>query len=212
MKSLRNPEPTMKLAKSAHWLTIGLMALTLGITGCIKKGQKLTSIPGMGPGAIGDDRPNQPRFPDAQPQPPTLPPVVQENYPQPPDDFDNPAKWTPNRDMFRDQTVYFEFDKAVVNPGEIGKLREVATRMKGFANHALKIEGHCDERGTEEYNRTLGDRRAQAVREFLIREGLNPATLPTITYGEDKPADPGHNDAAWRKNRRAELILLVPVR
>src|SRR5262249_39277043 len=119
--------------------------------------------------------------------------------------------WTPNRDEFRAQTVYFDFDKSIIKPSEVSKLDEVARRMKSsFQGKALRIEGHCDERGTEEYNRALGDRRALSVREKLVSLGLDPEMLPTITYGEEKPADPGHNEAAWAKNRRAELVLLSP--
>ena len=73
------------------------------------------------------------------------------------------------RDEFKDQTVYFEFDKSTIKPGEISKLEEVVRRMKGFPGKALRVEGHCDERGTEEYNRSLGDRRALSIREKLVQ-------------------------------------------
>jgi peptidoglycan-associated lipoprotein len=75
----------------------------------------------------------------------------------------------------------------------------------------LRIEGHCDERGTEEYNRALGERRALAAREYLVlQKGLDASLVDTISYGEDRPADTGHNEAAWSKNRRDEFILLKP--
>jgi peptidoglycan-associated lipoprotein len=123
-------------------------------------------------------------------------------------DFSN---WTENRDEFSAQTIYFDFDKNVIKASEVGKLEEVAGRMKNnFKGKALRIEGHCDERGTEEYNRALGDRRALSIREKLVQLGLDPEMLPTISFGEDKPADPGHNEAAFAKNRRGELILLSP--
>jgi len=69
--------------------------------------------------------------------------------------------------------------------------------MKGRAGKALRIEGHCDERGTEEYNRSLGERRALAVRESLIHAGMDANLIDTISYGEDRPADPGHDKDAW---------------
>ena len=122
--------------------------------------------------------------------------------------FDN---WIPDRDTFRDQTVYFEFDKAIVRSTEISKLERVASEMKStHAGKALRIEGHCDERGTEEYNRSLGERRAQSVRENLARLGLNQSMIQTITFGEERPALQGHDDSAWSKNRRGEIILLSP--
>lgn len=205
----------MKLANSTRCIAILAMAASLGLTGCNKKGQKLTSIPGTGPGAIVDDPQTRPRIPDSNPFPganPAGPGIVSQvdpnqGYKAAIGDWD---KWFANPNEFKDQTVYFDFDKATVKPSEVGKLKEVVRRMKSFPGKALRIEGHCDERGTEEYNRTLGDRRAQSIREFLVKEGFSADMMPTITYGEDKPADPGHTDAAFIKNRRGELILLSP--
>jgi peptidoglycan-associated lipoprotein len=118
---------------------------------------------------------------------------------------------TPDRDTFRDQTVYFAFDRADVRPSEVSKLERVASEMKStHAGKALRIEGHCDERGTEEYNRSLGEKRAASVRETLVRLGMNPAMIQTISMGEEHPAVPGHDEAAWSKNRRGEIILLSP--
>ena len=79
-----------------------------------------------------------------------------------------------------------------------------------FQGKFLRIEGYCDERGTEEYNRALGDRRALSAREYLAKLGINPEDIQTISFGKDKPADPGHNAAAWAKNRRCEFVLLTP--
>ena len=122
--------------------------------------------------------------------------------------FDN---WPADRETFRDQTVYFDFDKANVRPSEVSKLERVASEMKSaHAGKALRIEGHCDERGTEEYNRSLGERRAQSVREKLVSMGLDQSMIQTITFGEERPAVPGHDEAAWSKNRRGEIILLSP--
>ena len=75
---------------------------------------------------------------------------------------------------------------------------------------AVRVEGNCDERGTEEYNRALGERRALALREELVRLGVDPSRVDTVSYGEDKPVDPGHDESAWRKNRRGDFILLSP--
>ena len=122
--------------------------------------------------------------------------------------FDN---WPADRATFRDQTVFFDYDKANVRPSEVSKLERVASEMKSsHAGKALRIEGHCDERGTEEYNRSLGERRAQSVRETLVRLGMDASMIQTITMGEERPAVPGHEEAAWSKNRRGELLLLSP--
>jgi len=104
-------------------------------------------------------------------------------------------------------TVYFAFDSAVVNPSERPKLDDMAAYMRENARHVITVEGHCDERGTEEYNRSLGERRAQACREYLSSAGVDGARLQTISYGKEKPGDPGHSEEAWSKNRRAEFII-----
>ena len=205
----------MKLARPATLLTVGLMALALGETGCSKKIQKPTTLMGPNPPIVDDSNPKP--IGDARPitSGTPIPTTTGDVVPVDPNkqgltasdkDFGN---WIADANMFKDQTVYFDFDKATVRPSEVGKLKEVARRMKGFPGKALRIEGHCDERGTEEYNRTLGDRRAQSIREFIAKEGFAADMMPTITYGEDRPADPGHNDAAYAKNRRGELILLT---
>ena len=115
-----------------------------------------------------------------------------------------------NGDTFRAQIVYFDFDKSNVKPSEVSKIESVAARMREFPGKALRVEGHCDERGTEEYNRALGEKRALSIREFLVKSGFPPDLIDTRTYGEDKPGDAGHDEAAWSKNRRGEFILLSP--
>src|SRR5205814_9623838 len=94
--------------------------------------------------------------------------------------------------------------------GGIAKIGRVASGIEARAGEGLGIEGHCDERGTEEYNRSLGERRALAVREALMRAGVDSNIIDTISYGEDRPVDPGHNEAAWSKNRRGEFIVIEP--
>ena len=220
-KRLSVPFKIMKLAKLAYLLAVGL-ALSLTAVGCRKGLDKTTQIPGQKPGAptdsVSQPRDSTPReVPQSTPLPPTRntdsTPITSTDTAKPiaQADGDIFRDWKENREEFAAQTVHFDFDKSNVKPGEVGKLEEVARRMKAsFQGKALRIEGHCDERGTEEYNRALGDRRALSVREKLVSLGLDPAMLPTITFGEEKPVDTGHDDAAWKKNRRAELILLSP--
>ncbi len=111
---------------------------------------------------------------------------------------------------FAGATVYFDYDKSAVKTSEASKVTTVADFLKSHAEANLKVAGHADERGTEEYNRALSERRALAVREQLINGGVPADRITTEPYGEDKPADPGHDEAAWAKNRRAEFILLLP--
>ncbi|MEI8292077.1 MAG: OmpA family protein [Verrucomicrobiota bacterium] len=107
-------------------------------------------------------------------------------------------------------TVLFAFDSAVVKKGEQSKISAVAAALASNTSDKLIIEGNCDERGTEEYNRTLGERRALALREALSKAGVSPDRIRTISYGKDKPVDPGHTEAAWSKNRRGDFILVHP--
>jgi peptidoglycan-associated lipoprotein len=103
--------------------------------------------------------------------------------------------------------VYFEYDSSRIAPGERGKLEQVADEMKRRRGLTLIVEGHCDERGSREYNMALGERRALAVRAYLIGLGIDAARIQTKSFGEEKPAVMGHDEAAWSRNRRAELAL-----
>lgn len=115
-----------------------------------------------------------------------------------------------NRTQFAANVVYFDFDSAVIKTSEKAKIATVADYLKSNPNAALEVEGHCDERGTEEYNRTLGERRALAVREEIALLGVDPKRLFTISFGEDRPAVDGHDENAWGRNRRGEFVLLTP--
>jgi len=113
-------------------------------------------------------------------------------------------------EFFKANTVYFDFDRSSVRAAERVRVEEVAAYLKGKPQEMVQIEGHCDERGTEEYNRALGERRALAVREYLINLGVEAERVHTISFGEDRPAEIGNNESAWAKNRRGEFILLKP--
>ena len=103
--------------------------------------------------------------------------------------------------------VLFEYDSARIKPSEVSKLDAVAAYMKSNPGK-LVIEGHCDERGTAEYNRALGERRAIAAREELVKLGVDSSRMSTISYGKDRPADMGHDESAWAKNRRCEFVVV----
>jgi len=126
---------------------------------------------------------------------------------------DNPDKYKDYVDkpeVFAGDTVHFAYDSSAVKSSESSKASAVAQFLQANAADAVRIEGHCDERGTEEYNRSLGERRALALREELIHQGIDPSRILTISYGKDRPVDPGHTEEAHAKNRRGEFILLVP--
>jgi peptidoglycan-associated lipoprotein len=118
--------------------------------------------------------------------------------------------WEMDSDFFHSNTVYFDFDRSDVKSSERVKVEEVALYLQRESRNGVLVDGHCDERGTEEYNRALGERRALSVREYLARLGIDSSRIYTRSFGEDMPADPGQNEAAYAKNRRGEFILLIP--
>jgi peptidoglycan-associated lipoprotein len=118
--------------------------------------------------------------------------------------------FTQDHDALAAYTIHFKYDSAVIQDDEKASLQSVASALQSDPSAKLMIEGNCDERGTEEYNRSLGERRALAAREALAALGVDPMRVRTISYGKDKPADPGHDEAAWAKNRRDDFVLLHP--
>lgn len=105
--------------------------------------------------------------------------------------------------------VYFPFDNYSVSPSEMVKVTAIANFVKTHAGTGVVVEGNCDERGTQEYNRGLGERRAQAVKEALMKEGVAEQCIATQSYGEDKPAVLGSNETAWARNRRADFVPVL---
>lgn len=104
--------------------------------------------------------------------------------------------------------IHFDFDKYDIRPGDAAILKENAEILKKYPKVKIQIEGHCDERGTNEYNLALGERRANSTKNYLISLGISSERISTISYGEEKPLDPGHNEEAWAKNRRAHTIII----
>lgn len=201
----------MKTTRFATVLALGLV-ITFAAAGCRKKPVGVETIP------------NQPiaHVPDL----PTMPPISGQDGIENPDgiasqnDTEIPMQplpepgshenWIPDSDIFDAHIVRFGFDSSAIGTSERSKVAAVAEHLKSNARTAVRIEGHCDARGTEEYNRSLGDRRALAIRDELLRLGIEAHRIDTISFGEDRPEDPGHNEEAWRRNRRGEFILLTP--
>ncbi len=102
--------------------------------------------------------------------------------------------------------IYFGYDADVLNSSETAKLDKVAGYMEQQPTLGLIVEGHCDQRGTEEYNRALGDRRANSIRTYLTGRGIADSRIKTISYGEDRPAQQGSGESIWSQNRRGVLI------
>jgi len=200
----------MKYPKLLNLLVVAL-AVSLGVAGCRKKPVGVTTIPGM-TGRIGGTNDTSGLItgtpPLATEQNPNVKPLPAEGVI--PLGGRNLGDYIPNPERFAANTVYFEFDRATIKPSETSKIEDVAKYLQGNPTHAVQIEGHCDERGTEQYNLSLGERRALSVREYLVTAGIQPDRVFTISYGESRPAQSGHNEAAWSKNRRGVFVLLTP--
>ncbi len=103
--------------------------------------------------------------------------------------------------------VFFDFDKFDIKPADRETLTRQAAWLQKFPAVTVTIEGHCDERGTREYNLALGERRAQAVKDYLISLGVDPARVATISYGKERLVELGHTEAAWSQNRRGITVV-----
>ena len=188
----------MKMMKLTYLLAFAL-AVTLADTGCKNhRPVKVTQIPGSPTGNPNDQTDLNTKPYNNQPGPIAAAPL---------EEFEGMAK---DPAALAAYTVHFAYDSAAVRKSEKANVQAVADALGRDASTKLLIEGHCDERGTEEYNRSLGERRALALRQALAKIGVDPSRIRTISYGKDKPADPGHDESAWLKNRRGEFVLLHP--
>ena len=191
----------MKMMKLTYLMAFGLV-VALGATGC--KNHRPVNVTHLPQGAGST-------IPDVPPAPPINS-----------DQNVNPVNTVPTtaleefEGMIKDPsalaayTVHFAYDSAAVRKSEKANLQAVADALSHDSSTKLLIEGNCDERGTEEYNRALGERRALAARQALHKLGIDPARIRTISYGKDKPVDPANNEEAWSKNRRDDFVLLHP--
>ncbi len=194
----------MKLNRFATSVPLAVL-LTLAATGCHKRPESAVNIP---PGRTEiPELPASPSLADKDANAankdanatghPEVDPSLRQNWPR-------------DAKFFAAETAHFDFDSSVVKAADKPKVAKVAQHLKEHPTHAVEVDGFCDERGTEEYNRALGERRALALRDELISLGIDPSRVDTVSYGKDRPVDPGHNDEAWKKNRRGEFLLETP--
>jgi peptidoglycan-associated lipoprotein len=171
----------MKSKKLSLLTLILMLALALAVApGCKKKAPKETP-------------------------PPTQTEEIQPVEESPAVDPDAERRSEMERDLALIQTVYFEFDKAEIRSDGREAVRNNAEILRKWDGWSVTIEGHCDERGTNEYNLALGERRARAAQRALEAEGIASSRVRTISYGKERPADPGHTETSWARNRRAEF-------
>lgn len=190
-----------------------IVGMAVVVSGCHRKPSSLTPIPGMeGPSAVSTPGQAIPSGETVPSTPSVTPSDTGAGIPigAGPIDALLAGPHNEDREKFAADTVYFDFDKATIKSSEESKLQDVATFLKSNPVDGIIIEGNCDERGTEKYNLSLGERRALAAREFLANSGVDAGRIKTVTYGASKPVDPGHSESAFKKNRRDDIVLITP--
>lgn len=144
-----------------------------------------------------------------EPKPaPVPPPMTPPPAPKPSlEDVDKAQKLRAEIQAFESTHIYFDFDKSDIKPEAKAVLEKKASWLRGNPEYRVRIEGHCDERGTAEYNLALGDRRAKSAMRYLNALGISGDRMTTISYGEERPVCLEKNEACWSKNRRGEFKL-----
>jgi peptidoglycan-associated lipoprotein len=165
-------------------VTLVVLILTFLFVGCAKEEPPPPTV-------------EQPR-PVAPPPPPPAP------APAPPP---GPSISQQAFQEFQNQDIFFDFDKYDLRPDARATLDRKVAFLNQYSSVRVQIEGNCDERGTSEYNLALGERRANAAKQYLTTAGISAGRLSTISYGEERPLDPGHNEAAWARNRRDHFVI-----
>lgn len=181
-------------------LFAAVLALAL-VGACAKKQPPIAKPSPAPPGstASGTERPPAPPTPVDEPRP--VPPEPVADDPISSRDIGDINKNSPF------QPIFFRFDSADVEGVAQQALNENAEILKKYPTWVITIEGHADERGTAEYNLALGERRAMSARTYLVSLGIPADRLRSVSYGKEFPFDPGHDEAAWAKNRRAQFVL-----
>ena len=163
-------------------LALALLAGAFAFTGCKKKMPK-----------------------EEPPPPPKVEEVAPEATPDTTGQAERERQAQMDGDRQRIQTIYFDYDRSEIRPDQREKVSTNAEIFRKWSDWAVTVEGNCDERGTTEYNLALGERRAMAGKQALVAAGVDAARISTVSYGEEHPADTGHNEAAWSKNRRDDF-------
>lgn len=179
------------------FVVLAAIVMTLGFTGC-KSSTK--DVPPTPPPPI-EAEPVAPEVVEPPADFVTEEPETEEL----PSDATELNRLAQERGWIRD--AFYQYDSSTLTDQAREALQSSATWLKGYPQYGLLIEGHCDERGTEQYNLALGDRRANAARDYLVSLGIDAGRIRTISYGEERPFDTGTTEAAFAKNRRAHLVL-----
>jgi peptidoglycan-associated lipoprotein len=175
-----------------------ILSLVLVVGACKKKQQP----------DVTADQASEAAQPVQEPEADTEPPVAVEDFQTPEPEVEEISQTAAEINTSGAlKIVYFAYDKSDLTDTARSTLRQNANWMKANQPWAIKIEGHCDERGTIEYNLALGQRRANTLRDYYTSLGVSTSRLRTISFGEERPADPGHTEASWAKNRRGVTLV-----
>jgi peptidoglycan-associated lipoprotein len=192
----------MDMRRQAKALLVLVLLFTVVVSACKKGGQPPIARP-MPPPMVSDTTNTAPPKPEP-PRPVSEPVIVP---PMPADDMIGSKSLD---DLNRDsplRPLFFELDSSDVSAEGQQVLQANAAVLKKYPGMQVTIEGHCDERGTAEYNLALGERRALAAKNYLVSLGISADKVKTVSYGKEFPFDAGHDDAAWAKNRRAHFVI-----
>jgi peptidoglycan-associated lipoprotein len=169
-----------------------------GLTGCAKK--QVTKESSEQPQAMTKQEPAEVK---QEEQKPALAPPEEAAKPA----AEGEQKIAPAEEAKQLEDIYFDFDKYELRPEDRKILDDHAAWLSKNTDTQIRIEGNCDERGTAEYNMALGQRRASEAMNYLVNMGIGKERISTVSYGKERPLDPGHNEEAWAKNRRDHFIL-----
>lgn len=190
------------MRRNSRALIVLVLLLTVVVAACKGKNKPPVARPMPPPGVTNN--------PNAGGPPPAPPVPVNEPVPVPPMPTEDAVTSKSIDDLNRNSPLsplFFELDSAEVSgPGQ-QVLQTNASVLKKYPGMQVTVEGHCDERGTAEYNLALGERRALAAKNYLVSLGIPADRIKTVSYGKEFPFDPGHDDSAWQKNRRAHFVI-----
>lgn len=194
----------MKFGNALKWIVLVLAAAMLFSTGCGKK-ETVKSTDSQAQEAAAGKASSQPGIVSESMKPGEAPGSIAGSRVAAAEAAAGMAVTEETPSIFAD--IRFDFDKSTIREDAKPILAKVAGHMKKNAGAKLQIEGHCDARGTAEYNLALGDRRAESARKYLVSLGISGGALSIISFGEMRPLDQGHTEEAWAKNRRAHFVL-----
>ncbi len=190
----------MKMKRRAMLVVMVTLMVAVTAGACAKKKVIPVARPNPGPTSTANTNP-PPAPPEPVAEPTVVPPmpVIEENIGSKSlDDLNRDSPLKP---------VFFDLDSAELNSSNQSTLQENATVLKQFGTWQITVEGHCDERGSAEYNLALGERRALVARDYLISLGIPATRVRTVSYGKEFPFDPGRDEGAYAKNRRAHFVI-----